>query len=82
MKERFAALLTDALRSLLLTASGYSCTVMEFTDAESTEKNILIKAVKNRSETAGTAKTALEEYRVLCREYSVSPTLGRLLKIQ
>ena len=46
IKERIAALLTDAFRADLLQEQGYQVQVMEFIDMEHTPKNILIRAVK------------------------------------
>ena len=49
LKQKFASVATDALRALILEINGYSVTVCEFTDPEETPKNIMIRAVKNRS---------------------------------
>lgn len=46
IRERFAALVTDALRAEYLERAGYSVNVMEFIDMEGTPKNILLRAVK------------------------------------
>ena len=46
IKERMAALMTDALRANLLEEKGYRVQLLEFIDMEHTPKNILIRAVK------------------------------------
>ena len=46
LKERFAALATDALRAALLEAVGYRTQVVEFIDLEHTAKNLLLRAVR------------------------------------
>ena len=46
LKERFAALVTDAIRAQLLEIAGYRTQVLEFIDMEHTPKNLLIRAVK------------------------------------
>ena len=46
IKERMAALLTDALRAGILESRGYQVQILEFIDMEHTPKNILIRAVK------------------------------------
>jgi len=48
VKERFSALLTDALRCESLEGAGYSVQLLEFIDMEHTPKNILIRAVKKK----------------------------------
>lgn len=75
IKERMAALFTDALRAEYLESCGYDAQILEFIDMEHTPKNILIRAVKT-----GKKKNNLERIRS-CEEFlHVSPTLGRLLK--
>lgn len=46
IKERMAALLTDAIRANMLEEMGYDTDVLEFIDMEHTPKNILIRGVK------------------------------------
>ncbi len=48
LKERMAALVTDAVRANLMEEAGYDTQVLEFIDMEHTPKNILIRAVKGR----------------------------------
>lgn len=49
LRERFAALATDAIRAELLEEHGYAVKLMEFIDMEGTPKNLLIRAVKKQS---------------------------------
>ena len=46
IKERLAALVTDAMRAEYLEGQGYDAQILEFIDMEHTPKNILIRAVK------------------------------------
>lgn len=46
VKERMAALMTDAVRANLLEEMGYETQILEFIDMEHTPKNLLIRAVK------------------------------------
>ena len=50
LKERMAAIVTDAARAKLLTANGYDTQILEFIDMEHTPKNPLIRAVKSSKE--------------------------------
>ena len=50
LKERMAAIVTDAARAKLLTANGYDTQILEFIDMEHTPKNLLIRAVKSSKE--------------------------------
>lgn len=75
IKERIAALITDALRAEYLEQMGYDAQILEFIDMEHTPKNILIRAVKTGK------KKANEEQIRTCEEFlHVSPMLGKLLK--
>src|SRR5262249_44355083 len=47
LHERFAALLTDALRAEILKQLGYKTELLEFVDPEHTPKNLLIRATLN-----------------------------------
>lgn len=48
IKERMAALITDALRADLLEQQGYDARILEFIDMEHTPKNLMIRAVKRK----------------------------------
>lgn len=48
IKERMAALMTDAVRANLLEEMGYETQILEFIDMEHTPKNLLIRAVKKK----------------------------------
>lgn len=49
IRERFAALATDAIRAELFEEKGYAVQLMEFIDMEGTPKNLLIRAVKKQN---------------------------------
>ncbi len=75
IKERTAALFTDALRAEYLAGEGYDAQILEFIDMEHTPKNILIRAVKT-----GKRGENQEEIRRIREFLGVSPMLGKLLE--
>jgi len=77
IKERMAALLTDAMRANYLESCGYDTQILEFIDMEHTPKNILIRAVKTaKKKNNEESLKAIEEF------FDISPTLGNLLNNQ
>ncbi len=78
VKERTAALMTDAIRANLLTAAGYDTNILEFVDLSHTPKNLLIRAVKSNI-SQKTRDKALTEAQQLMEEFSLKPTLYTLL---
>lgn len=77
IRERMAALITDAVRAELLESQGYDAQILEFIDMEHTPKNLLIRAVKRgKMGNAGKAKklAGMEEF------LGISPTLEKLLE--
>lgn len=75
IKERMAALVTDAIRAEYLKREGYDAQILEFIDMEHTPKNILIRAVY----TGVPAKN--DEAINKCKEMlHIDPTLGRILE--
>ncbi len=79
IKERMAALMTDAIRANLLEEQGYDTQLLEFIDMENTPKNLLIRAVK-KGHMRGRAKTA--QIAELETFLNVSPTLEKLLNMK
>lgn len=81
LKERFVALLTDALRANLLEQNGYEVQILEFIDMEHTPKNLLIRAIK-RGEKADKKQEKLENsYKTLCDELNAHGTLEKILNM-
>ena len=78
VKERVAALMTDAIRANLLEYCGYKTQLLEFIDFTHTPKNIMIRAVR-----AGISKEhkllMKKEVENLMEEYHLNPTLYRML---
>ena len=81
IKERFAALATDAIRGNLLEYCGYRTQLLEFIGFEYTPKNILIRAVRKPITPQLVKKRALSEVEAIMKEFSFEPMLYKLLKI-
>lgn len=77
LKERFAALATDAARAQLLDIAGYQTQVLEFIDLEHTPKNLLIRAIK-RPKKEASAKI-VEEYQRFKDALGITCSLESLL---
>ncbi len=74
IRERIAALVTDAVRAQYLEREGYRTQILEFIDMEHTPKNILIRAVK--TERRRENREALKA----CEDaLHIAPALGKLL---
>ncbi|MEU8182496.1 SAM-dependent methyltransferase [Micromonospora sp. NPDC049044] len=76
LRERFADVLTDALRAGLLRVHGYRTEVVEFVDSQHTPRNLLIRARRTGGEATGAQR---EEYRELVDQWRVTPRLATLL---
>lgn len=75
LKERFAALATDAARAHLLTLLGYQTQIVEFIDLEHTPKNLLIRAVKR--EHPAELKNGMQEYLEFKQLLNIYPSLEK-----
>ena len=81
--ERFASLLTDTVRALLLQACGYTVHIMEFIETEHTPKNILIHAVRTPQsweQRERLQNEALQKYLHIKESFLIEPMLELLLK--
>jgi SAM-dependent methyltransferase len=76
LKERFADVLTDAVRADLLRLLGYRVEVVEFIDSKHTPRNALIRAV--RTGARPTARRAAE-YTDLVSSWGLTPALAERL---
>ena len=72
LKEKTAALVTDALRAQVLEICGYRTQVIEFIDTQHTTKNLLIKAVKRSSPLSESdRREAVQEYESLKTQFGI-----------
>ncbi len=82
IRERIAALVTDALRAGLLEKNGYDTQILEFIDMEHTPKNLMIRAVKTSGIRPRTGVYSTKDQEAMDRfmEFlQVNPTLKELL---
>ncbi|MFO1019262.1 MAG: hypothetical protein U0903_00965 [Planctomycetales bacterium] len=64
LRERFGAMLTDALRAAALEVCGYQTQLLEFIDLEHTPKNLLIRALHREHPEQG-REERIAQYRAL-----------------
>jgi SAM-dependent methyltransferase len=76
LRERFADVLTDALRAAILRLLGYRVDVIEFVDSRHTPRNALIRAVRTGARATDDTVTA---YRQLVADWHVQPALAGAL---
>ena len=81
IKDRTAALMTDAMRGQLLEMKGYKTQLLEFIDMEHTPKNILIRGVKSKGLLPKAARKQQMENYQKCRDFfGAELTLEKLFK--
>ncbi len=76
VRERWADVLTDALRAQLLRLLGYDTTVVEFIESQHTPRNSLIRALRLRSPSTS---QDWNDYDTLVTQWSIVPRLATLL---
>ena len=76
LRERYADVLTDALRASLLRLHGYRVDVVEFVDSAHTPRNLLLRCRRT-----GAVPTARQraEYDALTGQWGVTPALETML---
>ncbi|GII26096.1 SAM-dependent methyltransferase [Planosporangium mesophilum] len=77
LRERFADVLTDAVRASLLRLHGYKVEVVEFVGSVHTPRNLLLRA--RRTDAPATPELRAE-YDSLVGQWGVTPALARLLE--
>lgn len=76
LRERFADVLTDAVRAQLLRLLGYRVEVVEFVDSRHTPRNAMIRAVRTG---AAPTREQVDEYRDLVSQWGIRPPLEGML---
>jgi len=77
IKERFSALITDAIRAEVLLSCNYAVDVIEFVDFEHSPKNLMIRA---KLKTNGTVKPNLTRAEKLLEDFACKHCLVELIK--
>ena len=75
IKERTSALLTDAIRGMILEDCGYSVDMLEFVDFAHSPKNIMIRAYRNKAK-SGKNRQNIQD---LMQKYHFNQTLYNLV---
>jgi len=75
LKERFSALLTDAVRAEVLRQCGYDVDVIEFVDFEHSPKNLMLRCRRRAAKAPD-----LSSIETLLAQYGVKQTLVEALK--
>lgn len=76
IRERTSALLTDAIRAMLLEDAGYSVDVLEFIDFSHSPKNVMLRAKKTKP----TSNKNRKEIDALISHYGFKQTLFELTR--
>lgn len=80
IQERFAALVTDAIRANLLEYCGYKTQLLEFVDLSHTPKNVLIRGRRHAGVNRVHREKMLAEVQRMMEEYHLKPMLYGLLE--
>jgi len=76
LRERFADVLTDALRAAILRQHGYRVDVVEFVESQHTPRNAMLRARRTEAPPGEELRTELDE---LTATWQVQPHLAKLL---
>ena len=76
LKERYSAIITDAIRANILQYCGYKTQVMEFIDIDNSPKNLLIRAVYQGGVPNEKIKEDIDKF---ISELGISQTLYKLV---
>ena len=77
VRDRAAALATDAVRAAVLEAAGYKVQILEYVDDEHSLKNLMLRCVKRRNFTGNAA--AADKARQLLKWFGAPQKLFDLL---
>lgn len=82
LNQRLSEITTDALRGEILEIYNYKVDIVEFINLEHTPKNLMIRAVKNKSNMLDDKKQKMIlEYNNICNFLNINPKIKQLLEI-
>lgn len=76
LRERFADVLTDALRAAILRLHGYTVDAVQFVESQHTPRNTLLRAIRTNT---APSRSLRRDYISLTEEWGVEPALARIL---
>lgn len=79
-KERFADMMADSMRTLILESKGYKVSLFEYVSSSETPKNIMVRAVKSGNLSDKTYETAVSNYIGLKNMFNIEPKLCQYIK--
>ena len=80
LKERMAAIFTDAIRAELLESKGYKTQILEFIDMEHTPKNLLIRAIKQSGDNQEQEAELAQSIDNMQKQLNLNLTLNKLFE--
>ena len=80
LKERMAAIFTDAIRAELLESKGYKTQILEFIDMEHTPKNLLIRAIKQSGDNQEQEDNLVQSVDYMQKQLNLNLTLNQLFE--
>jgi len=80
LKERMAAIFTDAIRAELLESKGYKTQILEFIDMEHTPKNLLIRAIKQSGDEQVQEDNLIQSLGNMQKQLNLNLTLNKLFE--
>jgi len=80
LKERMAAIFTDAIRAELLESKGYKTQILEFIDMEHTPKNLLIRAIKQSEDKQDGNDNLVQSIDNMQKQLNLNLTLNKLFE--
>jgi len=80
LKERMAAIFTDAIRAELLESKGYKTQILEFIDMEHTPKNLLIRAIKQSGDDQVQEDNLIQSLGNMQKQLNLNLTLNKLFE--